>query len=70
MQRLVLNSNWNKNRRNGLNVADLNLYYNHPKESMSKVSLVSIPETDDNLRQSRRPSYVNLPPGGFISPSV
>ena len=26
--------------------------------------------TNDNLRQSRRPSYVNFPPGGLISQSV
>ena len=36
----------------------------------TKVVIGSIPETNNYLRQSRRPSYVNLPPGGFISPSV
>ena len=35
---------WNLLRRDGWTVADLNLYYNHTKESTSEVSLVSIPQ--------------------------
>ena len=40
------------------------------KKLFTKSIIGSIPKTNDSLRQSRRPSYVNLPTSGLTSPSA
>ena len=60
---------WNKRRRGGCPDADSNPFKIISKERIKSI-IGSTPKTNDNLRQSRRPSYLNLHSDGFTSPSV